>query len=282
MPPSSANSSQSASATSAPAQSLDVRPIKGLNVVGLRTLIKREVGRFMSVYIQTIMAPVVTTLLFYTIFALAFGGVAREVGGIPFMQFLAPGLIMMTMVQNAFSNTSSSLIIAKIQGNIVDTLLPPLSAGELMIGYIMGGVLRGVFVGCATVAVMAVFVPFSITSLPVIIVYGLLGNMMLSTLGVTTGIWAEKFDHVAAITNFIITPLTFLSGTFYSISSLPEMWHAIALYNPFFYMIDGFRAGFIGHADGGIALGIGLLVVVNGLLCALLYWMLRSGYKIKS
>jgi ABC-2 type transport system permease protein len=264
------------------AKNLQPRPIVGVNVTGLKTLIEREIGRFMAVYIQTVFAPVVTTLLFYTIFALAFGGVAREVNGLPFLQFLAPGLIMMTMVQNAFANTSSSLMISKIQGNIVDTLLPPLSDLELMVGFIIGGVARGLIVGCATGAVMALFVPFSMASFGLVFIYAVLGTMMLSALGVAAGIWSEKFDHMAAITNFIITPLTFLSGTFYSIESLPEMWHAIALYNPFFYMIDGFRAGFIGQGDGEVSVGIAVLVLVNLALCGAIMWMLRTGYKIKS
>lgn len=279
MPQSSKNTLSSASQAAA---NIQARAIKGVNIIGLKTLVGREVGRFMTVYLQTIAAPVITTLLFYTIFALAFGGVAREINGVPFLQFLAPGLIMMAMVQNAFANTSSSIVIAKIQGNIVDTLLPPLSNMELMIGYATGGVIRGIAVGLATAAVMAVFVPFTMSSVATILVFGVLGNVMLSLLGMAAGIWAEKFDHIASITNFIITPLTFLSGTFYSIESLPQMWHAIALYNPFFYMIDGFRSGFIGHADGVLWIGVVLLITVNVVLCGLILGMLKTGYKIKS
>ena len=246
------------------------------------TLVRREVGRFLTVYMQTIAAPIVTTLLFYAIFALAFGGVERRIGDIPFLEFLAPGLIMMTMVQNAFANSSSSLVIAKVQGNIVDILLPPLSELEIFIGYVTGAVLRGLLVGVATAIAVSLFVPLSIHSLALILVYALLGNIMLGSLGVAAGVWSEKFDHMATVTNFIITPLTFLSGTFYSISSLPGIWHKLALYNPFFYMIDGFRAGFIGHADGHITTGIILLSAINVILAVFILWMLRTGYKIKS
>ncbi len=258
------------------------RLIRGVNYIGLYTLIKREVGRFTNVYMQTLVAPVVTTLLFYTVFALAFGGVTRQVGDVPFLAFLAPGLIMMTMVQNAFANTSSSLVIAKVQGNIVDILMPPLSEGELMFGYIIGGVLRGVLVGLVTGIVMNFFVPLAVSSWLTIIVFAMLGNVMLAALGTAAGIWSDKFDHMSAVTNFIITPLTFLSGTFYSIESLPEAWRVIAHYNPFFYMIDGFRSGFIGQADGSFVVGLIMLSAVNIFLLVLIFFMLRSGYKMKS
>lgn len=260
----------------------EVQKIHFMNAVGLYTLIKREVDRFVSVYLQTIVAPVVTTLLFYTIFALAFGGIAREVNGVPFLEFLAPGLIMMGMVQNAFANTSSSMVISKIQGNIVDILLPPLSAFELYIGFTIGAVLRGLVVGVVTGIVMNFFVPLNIASLGLVIIYAVLGTMLLGSLGLAAGIWSDKFDHIAAVTNFIVTPLTFLSGTFYSVEQLPEMWRAIAHYNPFFYMIDGFRSGFIGQGDGDPILGIAVLVVINVVLAALTLLMLARGYKIKS
>jgi ABC-2 type transport system permease protein len=263
-------------------QNLKPRKIVGMNVVGLQTLIKKEVGRFINVYTQTVVAPVVTTLLFYAVFALAFGGVARTIGEVPYLVFLAPGLVMMTMVQNAFANTSSSMIVSKIQGNIVDILMPPLSPVELYLGFIIGGVCRGAFVGAVVISVMSVFVGLEIHSIPHIIGFAILGNMMLASIGLAAGIWAQKFDHIAAVTNFLVTPLTFLSGTFYSISQLPEVWHKIATYNPFFYMIDGFRYGFIGHADGNVTVGLITLIVANTVLAALILSMLRSGYKIKT
>lgn len=258
------------------------RLIQGVNWIGLSTLIRREVGRFLKVYTQTIIAPVITTLLYYTIFALAFGGIQRHVGTVPFLQFLAPGLIMMTMVQNAFANTSSSIVISKVQGNIVDVLMPPLSDVEIYIGYITGAVLRGLTVGLATGVVASIFVPLPIESVWKIVLFAVLGNMMLGSLGLAAGIWSEKFDHIAAVTNFIVMPLTFLSGTFYAKESLPGVWEVLVLYNPFFYMIDGFRSGFIGHADANVTVGAVLLVAINIGLSVLSLWMLRAGYKIKS
>ena len=258
------------------------RVVGAVNWIGLLTLIKREVNRFTSIGLQTVVAPVVTSMMFYAIFALAFGGVSRQIGDVPFLHFLAPGLIMMSMVQNAFANTSSSLVIAKIQGNIVDILMPPLSSVELLIGLLAGGVARGLVIGVCAMAVMSLFVPMTLHSVPIIIAFAVLGTMMLSAVGIAAGIWAQKFDHIASVTNFVITPLTFLSGTFYSVQSLPGMWHVIATYNPFFYMIDGFRAGFIGHADGSIFVGLSVLCAVNILLIGLVLWMLRTGYKVKS
>lgn len=258
------------------------RKIGGLNRLGLMTLIRKEVGRFLSVYTQTIVAPVITTLLFYAIFALALGNVTSMIGDIPYMQFLAPGLIMMTMVQNAFANTSSSIVIAKVQGNIVDVLMPPLSAGELVTGYIAGGLCRGLAVGVAAGLAMMVIMPFSVYSPLHVIAFAVLANVMLASLGIAGGIWSQKFDHIAAVTNFVITPMTFLSGTFYSISRLPAIWQNVAHYNPFFLMIDGFRYGFTGHTDGNPTMGLVLLCVVDILLVALCHWMFRSGYRVKS
>lgn len=261
---------------------LKAREIKGVNWIGLQTLIGKEVGRFINVYTQTIVAPVVTTLLYYAVFALAFGGVAKTVEGVPYMVFLAPGLIMMTMVQNAFANTSSSIVIAKVQGNIVDVLLPPISAMELFVGYTVGGIIRGVVVGAVCALGVWATVGIEIHAFWAVLVYAVLGNMMLSSLGLAAGIWSQKFDHIAAVTNFIVTPLTFLSGTFYSVQQLPGVWQTLVHYNPFFYMIDGFRYGFIGHADGNLVVGLVSLIVINIALAALTLRMVHTGYKIKS
>jgi ABC-2 type transport system permease protein len=188
----------------------------------------------------------------------------------------------MAMVQNAFANTSSSLMIAKVQGNIVDVLMPPLSAGELTWGFALGGVTRGLLVGIVVAATMALFVPMPMAAPGFVLFHAVAASLLLSLLGLIGGIWADKFDHIAAVTNFIVTPLSFLSGTFYSIERLPPPWHAIALFNPFFYMIDGFRYGFIGHADGPIWLGIAVMIGVNVALVALCHVLFARGYKLKA
>ncbi len=268
------------------AQSLTVKNMAqknmdGFNWIGLQTLAMKETARFVNVYSQTLVAPVMTTLLFFAVFALAFGGSGRSMGDIPYMQFLAPGLVMMTMVQNAFSNTSSSIVISKVQRNIVDVLMPPLSPLELLLGYCAGGVARGLAVGIVTSCVMAFFTDMSIHAIWAVAAFAILGTLMLSLLGILGGLWSEKFDHIAAVTNFIVTPLAFLSGTFYSIERLPPMWQAAAHVDPFFFMIDGFRYGFLGQSDSHPLLGLAVLVGVNAGLFAAAHWMLRTGYKIK-
>ena len=252
------------------------------NWIGLWTLYMREVRRFFKVYTQTLLAPVVTTLLFLAIFSLALGGAARSVGGVPFMVFLAPGLIMMSIAQNAFANTSSSIVIAKIQGNIVDTLMPPFTAHELTLGIALGGATRGICVGVATGIGMSLFVNFSIHNVLFILYHAVMASLMLSLLGTIGGIWSEKFDHIAAVTNYVITPLSFLSGTFYSIQRLPEAVQIAAHLNPFFYMIDGFRYGFIGHADGSLMGGVAVMAGINVALWSLCTWLFDSGYKLKA
>lgn len=263
-------------------QKFTPKTIGAINWIGLQTLIWREVGRFLNVYTQTIVAPIITTLLFFAVFALAFGGIERLVGDTPYMEFLAPGLIMMTMVQNAFSNTSSSMVIAKVQGNIVDVLMPPLSPLEFYLGYTIGGVLRGLCVGLLTTLCLSLFVHIPISHIFLIIAFAILGTLMLSSLGLAAGIWSEKFDHIAAVTNFVVTPLAFLSGTFYSLKQLPQFWQHLALYNPFFYMIDGFRYGFIGLSDGNVVVGLVILVAVNIALSVVTLRMVQTGYKIKT
>ena len=259
-----------------------LRSIGPINWVGLWTLYRKEVFRFLKVFMQTVAAPVITTLLFYTIFALALGGVVRMTGNLPFLEFLAPGLVMMAMVQNAFANTSSSVIIAKIQGNIVDVLMPPLSPLELLAAYIGGGITRGVLVGLATLLVMRLFVPIGLHDFGFVVFHGLAACIMLSLLGVIGGIWSEKFDHIAAVTNFVVTPLAFLSGTFYTLDRVPEAFRFIAHLNPFFYTIDGFRYGFIGESDGTLGIGIAVMLAVNLGLGLLAWRMLATGYKLKA
>jgi len=253
-----------------------------INGLGLWTLYAREVRRFQKVHAQTIVAPMVTTLLMLAVFALALGSAVQSMGGVPLAQFLAPGLIMMAMVQNAFANTSSSLVIAKIQGNIVDSLMPPLSPGELTLGFALGGVTRGLVVGLAVALCIWPLVPIHIHDWGMVIFHAVAASLLLSLLGLIGGIWAEKFDQLAAVTNFIVTPLSFLSGTFYSIDRLPEPWHLLALINPFFYMIDGFRYGFIGHADGSLAVGIAVMSIANLALLWLCHLMFRTGYRLRA
>lgn len=253
-----------------------------VNWLGLWTLYVKEVRRFMKVATQTLLAPVVTTLLFLAIFSLALGRSVQTVAGVPFVQFLAPGLIMMAMVQNAFANTSSSLLISKVQGNIVDVLMPPLTPGELMLGFAGGGVTRGILVGLTVGLVMWIFVPVHIHAPFFVLFHAVAACLLLSLLGIAGGIWSDKFDHMAAVTNFVITPLTFLSGTFYSVDRLPGAWHLVAHVNPFFYMIDGFRYGFIGHADGSLAAGLAMLTGINLAMGWGVYRMFATGYKLKA
>ena len=252
------------------------------NWIGLRTLYMREIRRFSKVYTQTIMAPVVTTLLFLAVFSLALGGEHRVVASVPFVEFLAPGLIMMAIAQNAFANTSSSIMVSKIQGNIVDILMPPFTAHELWLALVMGGASRGIAVGLAVGITMIFFVDLGLYAPGYILFHALLASVLLSQLGMIGGIWAEKFDHMAAITNFFITPLAFLSGTFYSIQRLPETFQAIAHFNPFFYMIDGFRYGVIGHADGNLTAGLVVMIGINLALWLVCTQILHNGYKLKA
>lgn len=252
------------------------------NWLGLWTLYLREVRRFAKVYNQTLFAPVVTTLIFLAIFALALGRAVETVGGVPFMEFLAPGLITMAIAQNAFANTSSSILVAKVQGNIVDTLMPPLTAHELTLGIAMGGVSRGVAVGVVVALAMSLFVPLHAHNIGAILYFGIMASLMMALLGIAGGIWSEKFDQMAAVTNFVITPLSFLSGTFYSIDRLPPMFQHIAYINPFFYMIDGLRYGVVGRCDVAPMIGAAVLAVVNATMWLLCHRMFAKGYKLKA
>lgn len=252
------------------------------NWVGLYTFSKKEVQRFLSVYMQTLVAPVITMLLFYAVFALALGGATRSIEGIPFMTFVAPGLIVMAMAQNAFANTSSSIVIAKVQGNIVDILMPPLSALEILFGYTAGAVIRGLMIGFFGYVALSIFTGMEYYSILFLILFGFLGSMMLGTMGLIGGIWADKFDHIAAVTNFVITPLAFLSGTFYPLDALPGIWKSLALFNPFFYMINGFRYGATGMTEANIGFSLVILIAFNAFLLWAAHRMLDKGYKLKS
>ncbi|UTW56824.1 ABC transporter permease [Kordiimonas sp. SCSIO 12610] len=259
------------------------RTIGAVNWLGLKTLYVRESRRFLKVWSQTLAAPAVTTILFMIIFSLALGGRGREVAGMPFANFLAPGLIVMAMLQNAFANTSSSILIAKVQGNIVDTLMPPLSATELTLGFLAGGMTRGLFVGIfvCTAFVIMPGVSLTVSHLWAVIYFALSASAMLALLGILTGVWADKFDHSAAVTNFVVAPLSLLSGTFYSIERLDPAWQMFSKANPFFYMIDGFRYGFIDRADSDLMIGVIYTLAINILLAFTVYRVFKTGYRLK-
>lgn len=258
------------------------RVMGAVNWLGLWTLYKKEVRRFLKVSFQTVLAPVATTLLYMMVFSLAIGVTREAPGGFPFAVFLAPGLIMMGLLNNAFANSSSSLIVAKVQGNTVDFLMPPLSAAELSAAFIGGAITRGVMVAAASAVVIIPFASLPVSHVWAILFFGIGAAAMLGMAGVIAGVWAEKFDHLAVITNFIIMPLSFLSGTFYSISILPEPFQTISHVNPFFYLIDGFRYGFIGHADGNIAIGVAVTLAINAVLLVACYAVLRSGWRLRT
>ena len=258
------------------------RPLLGKkNWLGLKTLYMREIRRFSKVYIQTVLAPVITTLVFLAIFTLAIGKLRGQINGVPFIEFLAPGLIMMAIIQNSFANAASSIMAAKMQGNIIDTLMPPLTANELVLAYASGGATRGIVVGIAVGIAVSFFVDLSINNTFFIIFYSVAASYMLAMLGIIGGIWADRQDHMTVINGFIITPLSFLSGTFYSIDRLPEELKFIALVNPFFYAIDGLRAGFISQSDGPLLPGIFALIVIDTILWLLCWRMFSTGYKLK-
>lgn len=258
--------------------------IPSVNWQGLKTLYLKEVRRFFKVQLQTIWAPAITTLLFLVIFSVALGGSRAAVLGVPYADFLGPGLIVMGMIQNAFANSSSSLLVAKVQGSIIDVLMPPLSAGELVAAYVAGALTRGWLVGIAVWVVMllAPGVDVPIRDPLLVLYFGTMGVIMLALLGVLTGVWADKFDHAAAVTNFVIQPLTLLSGTFYAIDRVNPTMKAISHANPFFYVIDGFRSGFIGTSDGLLGQGAVMLLVVNVVLWVVCYCVLRSGWRLKA
>ncbi|WHO40711.1 ABC transporter permease [Sphingobium sp. AP49] len=258
--------------------------IRNVNWAGTRALYRKEVRRFMKVQLQTIWAPAVTTLMFLVIFTIALGGANRQVLGVPFADFIAPGLMMMGMMNNAFANSSFSLLAGKMQGTLIDYLMPPLSVGELLLALVGAAVTRAVCVGLALWGAMALWpgVHVTPTHLWAIIWFGLMGAGLTALIGVLTSIWAEKFDHAAAITNFVIGPMTLLSGTFYSIDRLSPVFRGISHANPFFYAISGFRYGFVAAADGNVVVGSIVLLALNAGLALLCYTLLRKGWKLKA
>ncbi len=253
-----------------------------MNVIGVSTLCKREIWRYLKVWNQTLVAPIVTTLLFLAVLVLAMGGQERDISGISYSRFVAPGLVMMAIVQNAFANTSSSLMLAKIQGVIIDFLMPPFTGAEIVVSMVIGGVVRGVMVGVVVMLAVYMFVPFSMHNLAILFFHVIAASIMLALMGILAGIWSQSFDQLSAITNYVITPLAFLSGTFYSIEHLPEFWRVICHYNPFFYMIDGFRYSLTGVHDGSIALGIVVLCSINIILWFITVALLNHGWRLKN
>ena len=258
--------------------------LSGVNWVGLKTLYIKEVRRFFKVQMQTVWAPAITTLLYLVIFTVALGGSGRTVMGVHFADFLAPGLIVMAMLQNAFANSSFSLLVGKMQGYIVDYLLPPLSVGELIAGLVGAAVTRAFLVGAAVWVAMLLWPDVSVTVREPLwlLWFALMGSLMLTFLGLLTSIWADKFDHAAVVSNFVVTPLSLLSGTFYSVEQLSPTFQAISHANPFFYVISGFRYGFLGITDSPLWIGAGGLLLLNVVLWWACYALLKSGWKIKN
>jgi ABC-2 type transport system permease protein len=250
-------------------------------VLGFQTFLCKELLRFWKVSVQTIAAPVLTSLLYLLVFSHVLQGRLQVYDSVAYTSFLIPGLVMMAVLQNSFANASSSLIQSKVTGNVVFVLLPPLSPLELFGGYVLAAMLRGLVVGAGVFIVTAWFAHLSFSHPLWILVFAVLGSAILGTMGLIAGIWAEKFDQIAAFQNFIVMPATFLSGVFYSVRSLPDFWQAVSHLNPFFYMVDGFRYGFFGVSDVAPAISLVVMLVTLCLVSGLTLILLRSGYKLR-
>tara|TARA_B100000408_G_scaffold2713_1_gene2274 strand:+ start:643 stop:1449 length:807 start_codon:yes stop_codon:yes gene_type:complete len=261
---------------------IGVRKFGLVNWIGFRTLYIKEVSRFLVVWAQTLLSPLVSSLLFLSVLSLALGNERGEVLGFSFISFLAPGLIAMSIIQQSFSHSVSSLMIAKIQGNITDTLFAPLSAVEVSLAIILAAVTRSIVILIISIIVFSLIVEIHIYSIFYILLGAFLGSFILGALGFITGLWAEKFDHTATITNFIVTPLSFLSGVFYSVDRLPAFFQSISKINPFFFIIDITRFGFLGVSDGSIIFGLFYLTILAFVMWFLSYHLYKIGYKIKS
>jgi ABC-2 type transport system permease protein len=260
---------------------IGIRRFKFVNWIGVWTLYKKETLRFLNVWIQTLFSPLITSLLFLLVLSLAIGNERGNVMGIPFINFLAPGLIAMSVIQQAFSHSSSSIMIGKIQGTIFDTISAPLNAQEVVTATILAACSRSIIIALISIIIFSLIIDLTIVSFTYIIIFTFLSSFILGATGFIAGLWAEKFDHMATVTNFLIVPLSFLSGTFYSIDRLPSILQAISKLNPFFYMIDGFRYGFIGTADGSIIYGIIYLTILSFIIWFIAYLLYKIGYKIK-
>ncbi len=261
---------------------IGIRRFGYINWIGAWTLYKKEVLRFLVVWIQTIFSPIVTSLLFFLVLSVAIGNERGEVLGVSFVVFLAPGLIAMQVIQQAFSHSSSSFMIKKIDGSIVDILYAPLSPIEVTLAIILSSVTRSIMIAIISITTFYFIVDIEILNFSILIIFTFLSAFILGSIGMIAGLWAEKFDHMATVTNFIIIPLSFLSGTFFSIEKLPEILQIASKLNPFFYMIDGFRFSFIGQADSTIQFGVIYLTTLSIILLIISYLLFKNGYKIKS
>ena len=253
-----------------------------INWIGFKSLWFKECNRFMAVWQQTLLSPLVSSLLFLSVLSLALGNNRGDVLGYPFISFLAPGLIAMSILTQAFSHSVSSLMIGKIQGNIVDMLYAPLTALEVSMAITLAAMTRSFLIAIISIIIFSLIVEIPIYNIFYIFIFSFLGSFILGSLGFISGLYCEKFDHTATITNFIITPLSFLSGAFYSIDKLPGFFQTISYVNPFFYMIDGFRYGFLGASDGSISTGIVYLTILSFIMSFISFYLYKVGYKIKT
>ena len=253
----------------------------GINWVGIYSLYLKETLRFLTVFGQTIIGPVVTAILFLLVISLAIGDERSNVLGVPFIQFLAPGLIAMQVIQQSFSHSSSSLLMGKVMGNIVDLIGAPLSASEVSLTIILASVTRAIIISVISIIIFSLIIEIEIKNYLIFIIYLFLTSFIMGGAGFIAGLWADKFDNMATVTNFIIVPLSFLSGTFYSINRLPEYLNKLSYYNPFFHMIDGFRYAFIENLDGSLNFGIIYLSILSFVIWFIAYLLYKKGYKIK-
>jgi ABC-2 type transport system permease protein len=261
---------------------IGTRRFGAINWIGLWTLYKKEVLRFLAVWMQTIFSPIVTSLLFLSVLSLAIGNDRGNILGVSFINFLAPGLIAMQVIQQAFSHSASSFMIKKIDGSIVDMLYAPLSPGEVTIAIILSAVTRSIMIAAISIIAFYFIVDIEIKNYAMLLYFTFLSSFALGATGMIAGLWAEKFDQMATVTNFIIIPLSFLSGTFYTIDRLPYFLQTISKMNPFFYMIDGFRFAFLGKSDGSIFIGLAYLTILSATLLFVSYILFKIGYKTKS
>ena len=248
---------------------------------GFSSLFYKEILRFWKVGVQTVAAPIMTALLYLLIFSHALTGRVEVFDGVPYTAFLVPGLVMMSVLQNAFANSSSSLIQSKITGNIIFILLPPIRPAAIYLAYVVASVIRGLVVGLGVLGVTIWFVDAPFGQPLWVVAFALVGSAMLGSLGLIAGIWADKFDQIAAFQNFLIMPLTFLSGVFYSVHSLPPFWLGLSHLNPFFYMVDGFRYGFFGRSDASPWLSLAVVGTALAVVAAIALRLLQSGYKLR-